>query len=133
MIKETIKYTTFDGLDAESDLYFNISKVDLMHMSVDRLAEKLERMSKEKNVKEIFNQVEEILRMSYGERSEDGKYFKKGDEIFERFRSSAAYDEFVFTLISDSKRFTAFIQRLFPEEVLSAMAARLEAGAKEVI
>lgn len=132
MIKETVKYTNFNNEEVESDIYFNMSKMEILDLGVDNFAERLNRIAKERDARNVLEEVKYIVHAAYGEKSEDGKRFVKSEEILSKFKSSPAYDEFLFTLLTDVDKASAFINALFPEEVLDKMKARVEEGVKKV-
>lgn len=132
MIKETVTYTNFDGDEVQSDLYFNMSKMEILTLGVQEISGRLQKMVQEKDILKILEYTKTIVHDAYGERSEDGKRFVKNAEILERFKSSPAYDEFLFSIITDADKQTKFIRALFPEEVIKAMSDRIQAGIDKV-
>ena len=55
MLKETIKYTDFNGVEREEDFYFNLTKAEIteMEMSVDGgLVERINKIVQAKDAKE---------------------------------------------------------------------------------
>lgn len=132
MIKETVTYTNFDGDEVQSDLYFNMSKMEILTLGVQEISGRLQKMVQEKDILKILEYTKDIVHDAYGERSEDGKRFVKNAEILERFKSSPAYDEFLFSIVTDAEKQTKFIRALFPEEVIQAMSERIKAGLDKV-
>ena len=120
MIKKRIKYEDFDGNQREEDFYFNLSKSELskMQLSVSGGFDKLlEKVVNEKNVPEIMKTFEEIILTSYGEKSNDGKYFNKSPEMAEAFKHTAAYDELFMSILSSPDAATEFIRGILPASV----------------
>lgn len=96
MVKQTITYTDYFGKTRTEDFYFNLTKMELTEMmvSVDGDMETiLQNMVNSKNYKDLLQTFNTFVSMAYGERSEDGRYFNKSDEIRNHFLHSAAYDE----------------------------------------
>ncbi len=66
----------------------------------------LEKFIDNINVKErpeeVLTLFEKVIKASYGEKSEDGKYFVKSEKTTELFYSSAAYAALVVELLSDA-------------------------------
>lgn len=122
MIKKTIKYTDFNGNEQTEDVYFNLSKAEVIEqeLSGDIGAEKgawsskLERIGNSKNGAEIIETFKEILKMSYGVRSEDGKRFIKSDELFEEFTQTEAYSELFFELTTNAESAAEFVRGIMP-------------------
>ena len=84
MITETIKYFDYNGNERTEQCCFNLSKAECMEMELgteggmQQLVEKIVNEKDNKRLVEIFKQI--ILK-SYGEKSPDGKYFRKSEEI----------------------------------------------------
>lgn len=129
MIKETVKYTNLNGQEAETDLYFNMGKMEILEIGIGNLGETLAKITKEKNNQQVLKYFKKIVHMAYGERSEDGKRFIKNEEVLDRFKSSPAYDEFLFGLLMDESRAVKFVNGLFPKEVIEEMHGQI-AGEK---
>jgi hypothetical protein len=93
MIKKTITYTDLDGNQVTEDLYFNIYKHEAVEMHTSGFAGLLGELIKPGASEDAkLKMFKKILGMSYGERSEDGRRFKKSDEITADFLNSSAYD-----------------------------------------
>lgn len=129
MLKKTIRYTDFDGVEREEDLYFNLSKAELLEMAVlhDRGVEGAAAFFKElgesKDPKKIMPAVKNLLVLAYGERSEDGRHFYKSPQITDGFVSSAAYQEMFMQMMSDRDTILGFFKGALPSEYLEAMQA----------
>lgn len=124
MIKKKIKYEDFDGVEREETFYFNISKSELSkaQLSVDGgLDTKLNRIVETQNVAEITKVYEEFIDLSYGEKSDDGKFFRKSPEILANFKATAAYDALFMELISNTKCAVEFIKGVLPTDISKAV------------
>ena len=58
MLKETIKYTDYNGVEREEDFYFNLTEAELVDMDMDEnngLAEKLQKIIDSKDIKQIMD------------------------------------------------------------------------------
>lgn len=121
MIKKTISYTDFDQKDRKEDFYFNLSKSELtkLHLTSPNgdFGAHVQALIDSTSRKEVVDMFEKIITMSYGERSEDGRYFNKSEEITQRFKSSAAYDELFMELLTDTKIAAEFIRGLVPADL----------------
>lgn len=117
MLKKMIKYTDYNGVEREEPFYFNLSKADLveMEMSVDGgFAEFVTKVVQTKDQKELMRLFKSFILKAYGEKSDDGKHFRKGKEISEAFASTEAYSELFMELLSDSDAAAKFINGLAP-------------------
>lgn len=118
MFKYTVNYTDFDNNNRSEDLFFNLSKTEmvLLDNSVPGgLGNRLERISKAADNVEIMETFMWILRKSYGIKSEDGRRFVKSDEIFDEFMQTAAFDEFFTKLTTDEDFAANFIRKIIPQ------------------
>ena len=131
MIKKTIKYVDFNGTEREEDFYFHLSKSELLELSISKsggLDVLMERLIKQKDVKEIFSIIKEFILRSYGEKSDDGKVLLKSDEISHRFMCTEAYDVLFTELVEDSNKALDFINGILPEDVRKKLAEAQKAN-----
>lgn len=120
MLKKTITYMDFNGLERSEDYYFNISKSELAEMELSiggGLSELLQKIVREQNMPEIIKQFKTIVLKAYGEKSLDGKYFNKSEEISDRFFNSGAYDCLFMELISNPEYAAEFIKGIMPKSL----------------
>ena len=83
MLKKTINYTDYNGIERTEDFYFNLSKAELaeMELSVDGgYAEMAQRIADTKNGPELVKLFKDLILKAYGEKSLDGRRFMKVDE-----------------------------------------------------
>lgn len=130
MIKKTVKYEDFNGETVKEDLYFHLSKAELMDLEVgseSKFSDRLKEISENQSAGEVLSIFKELLQNSYGERSEDGKHFVKNDRIREQFASSEAYSELLFELISDADEAARFVNGLLPASLVKEAESRIKA------
>lgn len=125
MLKKTITYEDYDGNTRTEDLYFFLSKSELMEMELSTpggLAKKLESITKAQNGAEITRVFKEIILNSYGEKSDDGRSFikkKNGVRIAEEFEQTPAYDALFTELLLDPDKAAAFINGIMPKDLMT--------------
>lgn len=127
MLKETITYTDFDGVERTEDFYFNFTTAELARMELHhngKLEEHLKRIVSSNDGRQIMNAFEEIIQDSYGVRSEDGKSFLKSKELTAHFVGSEAYSVFFMKIIQDPDFATLFVRGIVPAD----LAAKAEAA-----
>ena len=120
MIKKTITYTNYKGEKKTDTRHFHLKRVDAMRMQTSvegGLDEYIKKIAESNNNHELIKLFEEVLLMSVGEISEDGEFFDQSPEVVERFKKSAAYDEFFFDLASDADKAAEFFNNLLPEDI----------------
>lgn len=118
MLKKTVKFKNYDDVEITKDLYFNLRKDELISMQFEEnggLDKLLTKMQNEKDSKEIMKMFEKILKASYGEKSPDGNEFIKSEEVWNRFKSSNAYEVLFMELVSDANKLSQFIESVIPK------------------
>lgn len=103
MVKETVTYTDFNDVTRTEDFYFNLSRAELLKLQNSRLGgldAVIKRISQEENNVELFKIFEEILLMSVGYKSDDGKRFVKTPEYTKAFSESEAFSELMVRLFN---------------------------------
>lgn len=131
MIKKTIKYKDFDGTEGSVDAFFNLSKTECVDLNlqyedhgglIGYLKELLANRTEQGEIRQkpAVDFVRKIVEMAYGVRPKDEptlflKEDDNGRKYVQRFKQSAAYDAFVFSLLSGDESLDAFIEGVMPE------------------
>ena len=125
MYKITKKYEDFNGVEKEEDFYFNLSKADILKMELSEeggMDKRLQRLVKTQDMKEAIKVFEGLLLMSFGIKTDDGR-FVRNEEARQRFMSSAAYSEIYFELATDPDEAKKFIEGVLPKAEGSSIPA----------
>lgn len=121
MLKRTITFVDYDNNERTEDFYFNMNKSEVIKWlttSGDYTLDKvMERLTKERNGKEIMKIFEEMIKISYGEKSLDGRKFEKSDEIWNNFYQTEAYSELFTELVTDAIKAADFFNGIIPKEL----------------
>ena len=141
MLKKTIKFVDYNGVERTENLYFHVSKTSVLTSKDDIYDEimgiasglqdqaKLLEGIKEDQVNNenpfdpnnkiiadsarmVARLLDRLIDLSYGKRSEDGQKFAKSKEILDEFKSSAAYEAFIEHMISNQEEMIEFINKL---------------------
>ena len=118
MVKKTIKYTDYNGKEREEDYYFNLSKVELLEMEMSAeggLENKIKKIVESDDKAEIVKYFKEIIKKSFGKKSEDGKRFIKNPKDFEEFEQTEAYVNFFMALATNADAGANFINGIIPQ------------------
>lgn len=118
MLKKTITYEDYDGNTRTEDHYFNFTKAELAEMNFNAsggLAKILEKMIAEQDIKRLGAFFKDLIVKSYGEKTLDGKYHIKNEELTTAFLQSGAYSEFFMELLSDADMAAAFVNGIIPK------------------
>lgn len=123
MLKKDITYDNLDGEKVTETFYFHLNKADLAKMELEAggMEAKLKKIIDSKNGKSIIEAFEDIIRRSYGQRSEDGKNFIRTPEITEKFMSSEAYSALFMELLTDATKGAEFVRALVPQDLVKQL------------
>ena len=96
MIKKTITYTDFNGVERTEDFFFNFNKMELTKLEL-RLGADVQTyingLIKDGDADKMINLLDIMILDAYGVKSNDGRSFRKSPEIRETFEYSNAYAE----------------------------------------
>ena len=117
MLKKTVTYVDYNGVERTEDFYFNLSKAEVaeMELSVEGgFSKMLEEIVKTKDNVRIMELFKQMVLKAYGEKSADGKRFIKSKELSEAFSQTEAYSEIFMELALDEKAAAAFVNGIMP-------------------
>lgn len=124
MLKKTIKYTDYNGVERNEEFLFNLSKAELMEMEMTTtggLADKIQRIVDAQDVPSIIAIFKEIILKAYGEKSADGKRFIKvndaGVPLSIAFSQTEAYSQLFMELATDADAAASFIKGIVPGDI----------------
>lgn len=139
MLAKKITYTDFDGVERTETFYFNLTKAEIAEMELKHpggYLDYIERIIDAKDQAELTECFTALILNSYGEKSDDGRHFKKSEEISELFHTSEAYSELFMEIMSNPDAASAFVNSIMPKvdlteeqqaELNERMKTRLEA------
>ena len=137
MLTKKITYTDYNGEERTETFYFNISKAELtklQFMHPGGYSEYLERIIESKDIAQLMQAFDDLVDLSYGEKSEDGKRFIKSAELTKAFKETEAYSEMFTELLTDDGAAQAFANGILPQiEVPEEEKAKIAARTKELI
>lgn len=117
MLKKTVTYVDYNGVERTEDFYFNLSKAEVteMELSVEGgFSKMLEEVVKSNDNARIIELFKEMVLKAYGEKSADGRRFVKSKELAEAFSQTEAYSEIFMELALDEKAAAAFVNGIMP-------------------
>lgn len=120
MLKKTITYTDYNGIEKTEDFYFNLSKAEIMEMELSTyggLAEMIKRIIDAQDGPAIIKVFKELILKAYGVKSPDGKRFIKSEELFTEFSQTEAYSNLFMELSTDADAASEFIKGIMPVEI----------------
>lgn len=132
MLKKTINYTDYNGVERSEDFYFNLSKAELaeMELSVDGgYGEMAQKIANTQNAPELVKLFKELILKAYGEKSADGRRFMKVDEkgnpLSIGFSQTEAYSELFMELSQDADAASKFFLGAIPADLSKQVSTQL--------
>lgn len=120
MIKKTMTYTDFNGVERKEDFYFNLTKAEVLKMEMGvkgGLAEQIKRIVDTQDQPAIIQIFEDLIQKAYGVKTPDGRGFVKRPEDLEAFISTQAYSDLYMLLATDDKEAANFINGIVPPDL----------------
>lgn len=120
MFKKKITYTDYNGQERTEDFYFNLSRSELIMLESTTpggYAAMLQRIIDSKDQRQLMNEFTNLIKMSYGVKSDDGKHFIKNDEVVNDFLNSAAFDQMFLEFFTDDNAASDFANGVLPSNV----------------
>lgn len=120
MYKRSITYTDYFGQERTETVYFNLNRAELtkLELSTQRgYTNMLQDLIDKKDGPTIMRTFDEVIRASYGEKSEDGRRFVKSKELSDAFCQTPMYDQLFMELCTDSKAGAEFMNGIIPDDL----------------
>ena len=120
MLKKTIKYTDYNGVERTEDFHFNLSKAEIMEMqltTVGGLDAYLKKIISAQDMPTLMRIFKDLVLKSYGVKSDDGRRFIKNDQLREEFEQTEAYSILYMELSTDADAAAAFVNGIIPADV----------------
>ena len=117
MIKKSITYTDYNGIERTEDFYFNLTKAEVMEMEMSTtggLAEMINRVIAAQDQPAIIKIFKDLILKAYGVKSADGKRFMKSEEISTDFAQTEAYSQLFMELATDADAASKFVNGIVP-------------------
>lgn len=125
MLKKTITYTDYDGVERTEDFYFNFTEAELMEWQLvtnGGLTSYVQKIVDAKDQPRLITLFKELLLKAYGIKSDDGRRFIKSDKISEEFSQSPAYSILYMELVTDDKLAADFVNGIIPAKLSEQVA-----------
>ena len=129
MLHKKITFTNYDGVEETVDAYFNLNKTECVDLNLEYESEgglvgHLKSLIKDSNGGEIRQKpavdfVKLLVNKAYGVRPKDDPsiFVKEDDEghpLIRKFKQSAAYDKYVYGLLSGEESLDEFAENVMP-------------------
>ena len=125
MIKKTITFTDYNGVERTEDFYFNLTEAELTEMELSMAG------GYQQYVRNVINAMDgpslirlfkDLIMRTYGIKSPDGREFRKSDEISRSFAQTEAYSKLFMELATDSKAAADFVNGVVSDDMRRRMA-----------
>ena len=117
MLMKEITYDDYDGNKRTEKFYFNLNKAELTEMEMSNdggLIKTIEAIIDAQDNKRIIDIFKDLILRAYGEKSPDGKRFKKSQEIRDSFVQTEAYSVLFMELATNADSAAAFVNGITP-------------------
>lgn len=133
MLKQTVQFEDFDGVNKTKVLYFNLTRVEVIdNLELQKEFEDVQEMigTATRNfemheIRIVLELVKKLIKLSYGVQrtGSDGelRFTKQDPEIWNEFTETAAYDSFLIGLFEDPVKATAFLMGIWPKEITKGL------------
>ena len=125
MLKKTITYTDYDGVERTEDFYFNFTEAELMEWQLvtnGGLTSYVQKIVDAKDQPRLITLFKELLLKAYGIKSDDGRRFIKSEKISEEFSQNPAYSILYMELVTDDKLAADFVNGIIPAKLREQVA-----------
>lgn len=129
MYIKKIKFKDFNDNEREQDFYFNLRKDELAKLSAkygQNFENNVRTMAMNDDKAGLYKLFEDLIKSSYGQKSEDGLHFRKSDQIWDDFYDSPAYEALFVEIMSDTDAAISFFKGIMPKDIAEKVEEELE-------
>lgn len=124
MIKKTITYTDYNGVERTENFYFNLSEAEVVEMEMTTeggMGASIQKVIDAKDAPTIIRVFKDLVLKAYGVKSDDGRRFMKtkadGSRYADDFKETEAYSQIFMELATDSDAAAKFINGILPQKL----------------
>ncbi len=122
MIKKTMTYIDYNGLERTEDFLFNLSTAEVLEWETSisgGLSEFIKKVSNTQDGPALMELFKKLITKSYGEKSADGKRFMKidpatGRPLYEAFCETEAFSQLYMELATNAEKAAEFVNGILP-------------------
>ena len=121
MIKKILTFQNHDNETVTYEYHFHLSKAELAEMQLsetDGLGDHLRKILATGDGGLIMSTFKGLMLQTVGKRSEDGKLFRKTQDIVDEFQFSGAYGAMLLELLEDPNAGINFIKGILPADIV---------------
>lgn len=129
MYIKTIEYTDYSGNKRKEDFCFHLNEAELMQMQLSvngGYDQWVRKIANTQDTSTLIKMFKELILMSYGEKSLDGRKFIKKDPqtgrpLSEEFEQTAAYPVLFMELSTNDEAAAEFMNQVIPANAAEAI------------
>ena len=117
MLKKTITYKDYNGVERTEDFMFNLTKAEILEMQLTKdggMDAAIKKIVDAKDAPEIMKVFKDLILKAYGIVSDDGRRFIKSKEISDSFSQTEAFSMLFMELATDTDAAAAFVNGIVP-------------------
>ena len=121
MIKRSYKFVDYNDTDREETYYFDLRDDEIVKLELGTkggLSEKIKRLTAAQDIPEIIKVFEDVVKMSYGEKSADGREFIKDPVLTKSFMQTRGYSMLFMDFITKENFASDFFNELVPNSAV---------------
>ena len=129
MIKKTITYEDYNGVERTENFYFNLNKAEVREMEMGTeggMAETIQKIVDAKDAPAIIRVFKDLVLKAYGVKSDDGRRFMKtkpdGTRYADDFKETEAYSQIFMELATDADAAAKFVNGIVPADLAQKAA-----------
>lgn len=120
MLKKTITYVDYNGVERTEDFYFDLNQAEITEMELSEeggLSNTIQNIVGAKDMPSLIKLFKSLILKAYGVKSADGRRFIKSDELSTEFTQTPAYSKLFMELATDEAKASEFVNAIIPQEV----------------
>lgn len=137
MLKKTITYENYNGVEQTKTLYFHLSQTEIVKLSMklpdditNTVPEDVNAVDNEALASQLVDNlggegvidfIEKLVLKAYGVLSEDGEQFDKSEEITKAFAQSPAFDAIMMEFMTDANAAAEFVNKVIPAKLAAKL------------
>lgn len=136
MLKKTITYKDFNGVEKTETHYFTLTESELTRMTMSEygaMDERLKEIVSKRDTALIMDEFYDLMKLSYGVKTPDGRFIKKKDGrlLFEDFETTGAFDALFMELCTNGASAAEFARSIIPDKLRAEAEAKMREMEKE--
>lgn len=119
MLTRTFTYEDFDGNQRTETHCFHLTQAEITELNASYsggLEKMLTRISEENDIKKVIEILKEIILLSYGKKSDDGRRFEKSEKLRAEFSQTEVYNMLFMELANDADAAARFVNGIIAKK-----------------